>query len=194
VLWSPAFFGGQARTASSRGGSIVAAPMGDPNRLDPDAAAPCITSRCSRAYGKIAHGLLGGVYVEGRRLPRGLAKKLGHREDAVSGRKHPVEKISKKSMIHNDATPNIEVDPENLRGSRRRRTPDLPAGRGAAHGAAVFHVLGSLLTLSPCGRGWPRCEASRAGVRGYALSIDLNPSPGSHLGDASPPSPTRGEG
>ena len=41
----------------------------------------------------------------------GLAKKLG-----IEKTLYPVQntrgKISKKSMIHNDATPNIEVDPE----------------------------------------------------------------------------------
>jgi urease subunit alpha len=41
----------------------------------------------------------------------GLAKKLGI-EKALYPVQNTRGKISKKSMIHNDATPNIEVDPE----------------------------------------------------------------------------------
>jgi len=45
VLWSPAFFGVKP-DCIIKGGSIVAAPMGDPTRPFPRRS-PCITSRCS---------------------------------------------------------------------------------------------------------------------------------------------------
>jgi len=40
--------------------------------------------------------------------------------------------IGKKNMIHNNATPDIEVDPE---------TYEVRAGRGVVDGAKVFPVL-----------------------------------------------------
>jgi hypothetical protein len=45
------------------------------------------------------------------------------------------------------------------------------------------------IPLSPCGRGWPRCEAARTG-EGF-VSADRDPSSGALC---APPSPTRGEG
>ena len=50
-------------------------------------------------------------------------------------------------MIHNDATPDIEVDPETYEVTRRRRIAHLRAGRGAAHGAALFPVLDGTIVL-----------------------------------------------
>jgi len=73
----------------------------------------------------------------------GLAKKLG-----IDKKLYPVENtrggISKKSMIHNGATPKIEVDPETYEVRADGEFADLRAGRGAAHGAALFHVLSLL--------------------------------------------------
>ena len=45
-------------------------------------------------------------------------------------------------MIHNDATPVIEVDPETYEVQGGRCGADLRAGDGAADGAKVFPVLG----------------------------------------------------
>jgi urease subunit alpha len=51
------------------------------------------------------------VFASKAAVTGGLARKLG-----ISKQLYAVQntrgKISKKSMIHNDATPNIEVDPE----------------------------------------------------------------------------------
>jgi urease subunit alpha len=51
------------------------------------------------------------VFVSKAAVAAGLRKKLGTEKEffAVQNTR---EKISKKSMIHNDATPHIEVDPE----------------------------------------------------------------------------------
>ena len=50
-------------------------------------------------------------------------------------------KIGKKNMIHNSATPEIEVDPETYEVRADGELLDLRAGRSAADGAAVFLVL-----------------------------------------------------
>ena len=64
VLWSPAFFGVKPDMII-KGGSIVAAQMGDPERLDPDAAAGALPADVRRLR-QGAHRLVGGVRLEGR--------------------------------------------------------------------------------------------------------------------------------
>jgi len=68
------------------------------------------------AYGKSLTAVLRGVFLERRGGGFGLAKKLG-----IDKKLYPVENtrggISKKSMIHNGATPKIEVDPETYDGA-----------------------------------------------------------------------------
>jgi urease subunit alpha len=108
VLWSPAFFGVKPDLVLL-GGTIAAAPMGDPNASIPTpqpvhyrpmfgafgrAIAASSVTFVSRAA---ADGLLG------RRL--GVQKQLVAVANTRGG-------ISKKSMVLNDATPDIEVDPE----------------------------------------------------------------------------------
>ena len=63
VLWSPAFFGVKP-DCIIKGGSIVAAPMGDPNASIPDAAAGALPADV-RSLRQVADGLLGGVLLEG---------------------------------------------------------------------------------------------------------------------------------
>jgi urease subunit alpha len=108
VLWSPGFFGVKPDLVI-KGGSIAMAPMGDPNASIPTPqpvhyrhmfgtmglalAETCITFVSAAA-------LDGGI---GRSL--GLNRKLAAVADTRSG-------IGKRSMIHNDATPVIEVDAE----------------------------------------------------------------------------------
>ena len=109
VLWSPAFFGVKPECII-KGGSIVAAPMGDPNASIPDAAAGALPADV-RGLRQVADGFLGGVLLEGggglgpRPSKLGISKKLYPVQNTRGG-------ISKKSMIHNGATPKIEVDPE----------------------------------------------------------------------------------
>ena len=137
VLWSPAFFGVKP-DCIIKGGSIVAAPMGDPNASIPTPQPVHYQPMFARLR-QIAHRILGGVFVEGGgRL--GAGEEARHREDAVSGAKHPRQNLQEE---HDPQRRHAEYRGRsgNLRGPRRRRTADLRAGRGAAHGAAVFYVL-----------------------------------------------------
>jgi len=51
------------------------------------------------------------IFASKAALKAGLRRKLGIQKKLV-GVENTRGKISKKSMIHNDATPSIEVDPE----------------------------------------------------------------------------------
>ncbi len=108
VLWNPAFFGVKPDLVI-KGGAIAQAMMGDPNASIP-------TPQPVHARGMF--GMLGGALAEtcvtfvsaaaledniGARL--GLRRRLAAVQDTRGG-------IGKRSMIHNDATPAIEVDPE----------------------------------------------------------------------------------
>src|ERR1700752_4520572 len=108
VLWSPAFFGVKP-DCIIKGGSIVAAPMGDPNASIPTPQ-PVHYQPMFAAYGKSLTAS-SVVFASKAAVKAGLGKKLG-----ISKKLYAVQntrdKISKKSMIHNGATPKIEVDPE----------------------------------------------------------------------------------
>ena len=108
VLWSPAFFGVKPECII-KGGAIAAAPMGDPNASIPTPQ-PVSFRPMFGAYGKaIASTSL--TFVSKAAVDAGLSGKLG-----VSKKLVAVENtrggISKASMIRNDKTPAIEVDPE----------------------------------------------------------------------------------
>ena len=108
VLWSPAFFGVKPECII-KGGMIIAAQMGDPNASIPTPQ-PVHYRFMFGAFGKaLAASSL--VFVSKSALKRGLRDKLGVEKQFVA-----VENtrggISKKSMLHNGATPKIEVDPE----------------------------------------------------------------------------------
>src|SRR6202171_1085098 len=108
VLWSPAFFGVKP-DCIIKGGSIVAAPMGDPNASIPTPQ-PVHYQPMFAAYGESLTASSVGISSQAA-VASGLAKKLG-----IDKKLYAVENtrggISKKSMIHNGATPKIEVDPE----------------------------------------------------------------------------------
>src|SRR3977135_2744130 len=108
VLWSPAFFGVKP-DCIIKGGSIVAAPMGDPNASIPTPQ-PVHYQPLFAGYGKSLTAS-SVVFSSKAAVASGLGKKLG-----IDKKLYAVEntrsRISKKSMIHNDATPKIEVDPE----------------------------------------------------------------------------------
>src|ERR1700743_1063753 len=108
VLWSPAFFGVKPECII-KGGTIVAAPMGDPNASIPTPQ-PVHYRPMFGAYGR-ARTASSVVFASKAAVQAGLGKKLGIQKQlfAVANTRG---KISKKSMIHNDATPDIEVDPE----------------------------------------------------------------------------------
>jgi urease subunit alpha len=108
VVWSPAFFGVKPDLIV-KGGMIVAAPMGDPNASIPTPQ-PVHYRPMFGAYGKAVQAT-SVTFVSKAAATGGLAKRLGLEKELVA-----VENtrggISKKSMIHNDATPDITVDPE----------------------------------------------------------------------------------
>jgi urease subunit alpha len=108
VLWSPAFFGVKP-DCIIKGGSIVAAPMGDPNASIPTPQ-PVHYRPMFGAFGR-ARTASSVVFASKAAVKAGLGKKLGIRKELVAVA-NTRGKISKKSMIHNDATPAIEVDPE----------------------------------------------------------------------------------
>jgi urease subunit alpha len=107
VLWAPAFFGVKPEIVI-KGGSIVAAQMGDPNASIPTPQ-PVHYRPMFGAFGKAltASSL---VFVSKAAARSNLRNKLGVEKQFVAAEK--TRSINKKSMIHNDATPNIEVDPE----------------------------------------------------------------------------------
>src|ERR671924_476404 len=104
VLWSPAFFGVKP-DCIIKGGSIVAAQMGDPNASIPTPQ-PVHYRPMFGAFGKAltASSL---VFVSKAALKGGLRNKLGVEKEFVAVA-NTRGGISKKSMVHNSATPNIE--------------------------------------------------------------------------------------
>ncbi len=108
VLWSPAFFGVKP-DMHHQGRLDHCRADGRPQRLDPDAAAGALPADVRRVR-QGADRVVGGVRVEGGAQGR-VAQQARRREAARRCREHP-RRISKKSMVHNGATPNIEVDPE----------------------------------------------------------------------------------
>jgi urease subunit alpha len=108
VLWTPAFFGVKPDMVIL-GGSIAAAPMGDPNASIPTPQ-PVHYRPMFAAFGRalassavvfVSQAAIDGYL--GQRLH--VAKKLLPVRNTRGG-------ISKSSMVLNDATPDIKVDPE----------------------------------------------------------------------------------
>jgi urease subunit alpha len=107
VIWTPAFFGVKPDCVI-KGGSIVTAQMGDPNASIPTPQ-PVHYRPMFGAFGKAltASSL---VFVSKAAARSSLRKDLGVEKQFVGVEK--TRSINKKSMIHNDATPNIEIDAE----------------------------------------------------------------------------------
>ncbi len=107
VLWAPAFFGVKPEIVI-KGGSIVAAQMGDPNASIPTPQ-PVHYRPMFGAFGKAltASSL---VFVSKAAARSSLRNKLGCDKQFVAVQN--TRKIGKKNMIHNSATPQIDVDPE----------------------------------------------------------------------------------
>jgi urease subunit alpha len=107
VLWSPAFFGVKPDLVI-KGGSIAAAPMGDPNASIPTPQ-PVHYRPMFGAFGKAltASSL---VFVSQAALDRNIGVKLGIEKKLVAVEN--TRKLGKKDMVHNSATPAITVDPE----------------------------------------------------------------------------------
>jgi len=108
VLWDTAFFGVKPAMII-KGGSIVAAPMGDPNASIPTPQ-PVHYRPMFAGFGR---SLIESsfVFTSQAAIDKGLRDKIGTQKQMIA-----VENtrggISKASMVHNDATPDIEIDPE----------------------------------------------------------------------------------
>jgi urease subunit alpha len=107
VLWTPAFFGVKPDLVI-KGGTIAAAPMGDPNASIPTPQ-PVHYRAMFGAFGKAltANSL---VFISKAAVNERLREQLGVEKHLVAV--EHTRGITKKSMVHNDATPEIEVDPE----------------------------------------------------------------------------------
>ncbi|MFG1295074.1 urease subunit alpha [Xanthobacter variabilis] len=108
VLWTPAFFGVKPDLVI-KGGAIAMAQMGDPNASIPTPQ-PVHYRPMFGAFGRaLAHTSL--TFVSKAALEDGLAARLAVSKELVAV-ENTRSGISKKSMVNNDATPVIEVDPE----------------------------------------------------------------------------------
>jgi urease subunit alpha len=106
VIWKPAFFGVKP-SLIVKGGMIAAAAMGDPNASIPTPQ-PVHYRPMFGAFGRalatsvtfVSQAALGNPAVTGLGLHKPLVAVRGCRS------------VGKRDMVHNDATPHIEVDPE----------------------------------------------------------------------------------
>ncbi len=107
VLWKPAFFGVKPAVII-KGGFITAAAMGDPNASIPTPQ-PVHYRYMFGGFGKAA-ATTSVSFVSGAALAADVGLHLGldRRLAACQG----VRSLTKKDMIHNNATPVIDVDPQ----------------------------------------------------------------------------------
>jgi urease subunit alpha len=108
VVWSPAFFGVKPDLVL-KGGMIAAAPMGDPNASIPTPQ-PVHYQPMFGSLGQ-ASSHTSVLFVSRAFIEAGgnRALELRRKPVAVSNTRSG---IGKHSMVHNGATPVIEVDPE----------------------------------------------------------------------------------
>ncbi len=104
VLWRPAFFGAKP-SLLIKGGQIVAAPMGDPNASIPTPQ-PVHYRPMFGAFGAAVERAA-VTFVS-----HGFANLVGHHETRQFVAVRGTRTIGKKDMVHNNALPKIEVDPQ----------------------------------------------------------------------------------
>ncbi|MEQ8708310.1 MAG: urease subunit alpha [Rhodospirillales bacterium] len=108
VLWSPAFFGAKPDVVL-KCGTIAAAPMGDPNASIPTPQ-PVHYRPMFGAFGR-SLTMSSVTFVSAAAQAAGVREKYGLQRATIA-----VENvrggIGKSSMVLNDATPKIDVDPE----------------------------------------------------------------------------------
>jgi urease subunit alpha len=108
VLWRPAFFGVKPDLVI-KGGAIVMAPMGDPNASIPTPQPVHYRPMFGTFGAALAATCV--TFVSNAALEAEIGRALGLRR-RLEAIKNTRAGIGKRSMIHNDATPVIEVDPE----------------------------------------------------------------------------------
>jgi urease subunit alpha len=108
VLWKPALFGAKPEMII-KGGMIIASRMGDPNASIPTPQ-PVIYRHMFGAYGRALHKTC-ATFVSQVSLDKNIVQQYELQKMIL-----PVKNcrdIGKKDLIHNDATPQIDVNPEN---------------------------------------------------------------------------------
>jgi urease subunit alpha len=108
VLWKPALFGAKPEMII-KGGMIIAAKMGDPNASIPTPQ-PVIYRHMFGAYGKALFKTC-ATFVSQVSLDKNVVQGYGLEKMLL-----PVKNcrnIGKKDLIHNNGTPQIDVNPEN---------------------------------------------------------------------------------
>jgi urease subunit alpha len=108
VLWKPAFFGVKPEMII-KGGMIIGSVMGDANASIPTPQ-PVLYRHMFGNYGKALHAVcisfVSAISLQNRQVQQyGLQKMVKPVKNCRN--------ISKKDMVHNNATPVIEVNPEN---------------------------------------------------------------------------------
>jgi len=106
VLWRPAFFGAKPSMVV-KGGMIAASLMGDPNASIPTPQ----PVHWRPMFGSFAGGLKKSfTFVSQSAYDAGIAARLGLAKTVIPVR--GTRGLRKRDMIHNGATPHMEVDPE----------------------------------------------------------------------------------
>jgi urease subunit alpha len=107
VLWSPAFFGVKPEMVLMSG-MIVVAQMGDPNASIPTPQ-PVYTRPMFGAYGSaLKHCAV--TFISEAAQSNGLRDQLGLSKQTIAVKN--TRNIGKSDLIHNSATPEVEVNPE----------------------------------------------------------------------------------
>ncbi|MGR3485778.1 MAG: urease subunit alpha [Paracoccaceae bacterium] len=107
VLWNPAFFGVKPEMVLL-GGTIAVAQMGDPNASIPTPQ-PVHTRPMFGAFGRAVERS-SVTFVSQAAQAAGVGASLGLAKDTAEVRR--TRGIGKRDLIHNDALPVIEVNPE----------------------------------------------------------------------------------
>ena len=107
VLWKPAFFGVKPEMVV-KGGFIAWSVMGDPNASIPTPQ-PALYRPMFGAFGA-ATAATSVTFLSQEAVSSSLAARIGLRKIITPVRN--CRRIAKKDMVHNSATPKIDVDPE----------------------------------------------------------------------------------
>jgi len=107
VLWKPAFFGAKPEMVV-KGGFIAWSAMGDANASIPTPQ-PVLYRPMFGAFGG-ATAATSLTFISQMATDAGIPQQLGLQKQTAAVR--GTRTVGKKDLIHNDATPHIEVDPE----------------------------------------------------------------------------------
>ena len=108
VLWKPAFFGVKPEMVI-KGGMISASKMGDPNAAIPTPQ-PVLMRNMFGTLGAAVHKTA-VTFVSQAGIDNNIAEKYGVKKKLIAIKS--CRSVGKKDMIHNNAVPDIEINPEN---------------------------------------------------------------------------------